>query len=477
MLEKIKKIIALWMKWASMASDIILEKDIKPMQSHLVPPQISFSPASKKVFSEIQQNELSILVWKNNSWKSLLLKQIKGKIWSWAHLIQVDRHQPFSMIPEYTPNEDEKEQLHSSFVSQMQQPQNSENIFVWLPQAIWKLHEDKVKILYQLMQSFFDISKVESKNIKEWHPFSQKYIDCDGVNLSYMSSGFRLCIYLLAVMLDDGFDTVIIDEPELGISPELQYKLSDILINEQNRKHFFPHIKKLILATHSTIFLDTSSMQNNYMIQRNGNEISIKKTTDISELRNIHFFLLGNRFETLSLPSAIVLVEWKTDKQFIDFVFAKCFPSKKINVQFGDKWNWEWWDEKIVPLAYRIANTLDIQSSPYKTRTFVLMDAKNSTKKWKLITYWFDDDNVIEFTKNGIEYYYPSQIINEIFWKKWELEIDGDYVKKGGISKTKDHLCNEVILRIDEKSKFNDEFEGFLAKLGKAIWITWIWDQ
>ncbi len=124
-----------------------------------------------------------------------------------------------------------------------------------------------------------------------------------------MSSGFRLCIYLLAVLLDDTFDSFLIDEPELGISPELQYELAYILLNEENRKIHFPHIRHLILATHSSIFLDTSSMYNNYMIQRNGNEISIKKTTDISELRNIHFFLLGNRFETLSLPSAIVLVE------------------------------------------------------------------------------------------------------------------------------------------------------------------------
>jgi hypothetical protein len=37
-----------------------------------------------------------------------------------------------------------------------------------------------------------------------------------------MSSGFRLCLYLLATMLDDAFDTFLIDEPELGISPGLQ---------------------------------------------------------------------------------------------------------------------------------------------------------------------------------------------------------------------------------------------------------------
>ena len=447
------------------------------MQAHLTAPQINLNTEWKKAISDVKINNLSIFVWKNNSWKSLLLRSLKGELWSSAHLIQVNRYQNFSLIQEYVPNEKEKEQLHENFINQTQQPQNSENVLIWLAQVFWKLPKDKIDTLYKLIQIFFDIKKIEAKNIKEWYEFSQRYLDCDGVNFAYMSSWFRLCIYLLASMLDDTFDTFLIDEPELGISPELQYKLADIMLNEQNRQQYFPHIKRLILATHSTIFLDMSSVENNYMIQRNGNEISIKKTSNISELRNIHFFLLGNRFETLSLPSAIVLVEWKTDKKFIDFVFAKRFLGKKISVQFG---NWKksgkkedknWWDGHIVSLGRKIAETLDIQSSPYKTRTFVLLDKRNTANKGTLENHWFMKENIIELKENGIEYYYPSQIIDEIFWKEWKLEINDNYVKKGIISKNKDQLCDEVISKIDEESKFNDEFEGFLAKLGKAIWM------
>lgn len=480
-LEKINAVRKLYnerlLPWAKAVikdwKDIFLDKNNNPMQPHLIPPQINLTPESKKVFSEMQQNSLSILVWRNNSWKSLLLNSLKVKIWSWANIIYVNRYQNFSVISEFSPNENEREQLHNSFMQQSQQPQNSENVLVWLSQIFGKLHGDKLDTLYELIEKFFDI-KMEPKNIQEWYPFSQKYLNCNGVNLAYMSSGFRLCLYLLAAMLDDKFSIFIIDEPELGISPELQWNLADLLLNKENREKYFPHVKQLILATHSTIFLDSQVIGNNYMIKKNGNEISIQKTANISELRNIHFFLLGNRFETLSLPSAIVLVEWKTDKQFINFVFAKRFPNKKISVQFGD-WKKsdqkEWWDGHIVSLGRKIAETLDIQSSPYKTRTFVVLDKKNSTKKWTLETYWFEKDNIIEFPENGIEYYYPAEIIDEIFWKEWKLEIDGDFVKKGDISKTKDQLCNEVLSKINDKSKYHDAFEAFLTKIGKAIWI------
>lgn len=40
----------------------------------------------------------------------------------------------------------------------------------------------------------------------------------DGENLRYGSSGTRLLLTLLGILLDERFTTVLIDEPELGLS-------------------------------------------------------------------------------------------------------------------------------------------------------------------------------------------------------------------------------------------------------------------
>ena len=87
-----------------------------------------------------------------------------------------------------------------------------------------------------------------------------------------------------------------------------------------------------MLATHSTVFLDRRVVQNNFTIEKAGDEISISAVTTLSELNRVHFFLLGNRFETLYLPSVIVLVEGKCDYRFIERSLALKFPNAQISV-------------------------------------------------------------------------------------------------------------------------------------------------
>jgi hypothetical protein len=115
----------------------------------------------------------------------------------------------------------------------------------------------------------------------------------------------------------------------LGISPEAQGVLADFLFDKKARAKYFPHIKTLILATHSTIFLDRRNVRNNYQVQKKGDEVHISRVETIAEFNRIHFFLLGNRFETLYLPTGIVIVEGKTDFRFIERVLALVTRERK----------------------------------------------------------------------------------------------------------------------------------------------------
>src|SRR5690606_3177519 len=118
----------------------------------------------------------------------------------------------------------------------------------------------------------------------------------------------------------------------LGISPEAQGVVADFLFDRQHRAKYFPHVKNIVLATHSTVFLDRNAITNNYTVSKNGDEVELQRISTHADFNRIHFFLLGNRFETLYLPSAIILVEGKTDHAFIQRVLATLFPNHQFSV-------------------------------------------------------------------------------------------------------------------------------------------------
>ena len=88
----------------------------------------------------------------------------------------------------------------------------------------------------------------------------------------------------------------------------------------------------MVFATHSTIFLDKLNISNNYTVSKAGDEISVSPVQTQADFNSIHFFLLGNRFETLYLPSSIILVEGKCDHKFIERVISLKHSSSQISV-------------------------------------------------------------------------------------------------------------------------------------------------
>lgn len=57
----------------------------------------------------------------------------------------------------------------------------------------------------------------------------------DGENLRYGSSGIRLVLTLLGILLDNRFPVILIDEPENGLSPHIQAALARFLGNQEQR--------------------------------------------------------------------------------------------------------------------------------------------------------------------------------------------------------------------------------------------------
>lgn len=295
---------------------------------------------------------------------------------------------------------------------------------------------------------------------------SQKYISCGGHNISFTSSGFRLITTLVTCLLDDEYDTFLIDEPELGISPEAQGVLADFLFDREHRAKYFPHIKTLVFATHSTIFLDRSHIQNNYEVSKQGDRIAIRRVTSQTEFNRIHFFLLGNRFETLYLPSLIVLVEGKSDHQFIQAVLSAHFAATQFSIINAGS------DSRIKDILHVARDLLtDIQRSPYRERIIAVLDSVHGRGlRDALISMGLPEDSIVVWSTNGIEYLYPPAILDVIYGHGGELTVDNDKVTRNGLTYTKADLAARVVAHLRAETALALEFdERFMALVRTRI--------
>lgn len=290
---------------------------------------------------------------------------------------------------------------------------------------------------------------------------SQKYISVGGHNLSYSSSGFRLITTLITSLLDDEYDTFLIDEPELGISPEAQGILADFLYDKSHRAKYFSHIKTLIFATHSTIFLDRRTLTNNFTVEKKADQISVRQVISQADFNRIHFFLLGNRFETLYLPSLIVLVEGKSDHSFIQRVLTVQFPDHQFSVINCNS------DSRIKEILNTARNLLtDIQKSPYRDRIIAVLDSvHNEGLRGTLTSMGMLDENIVVWSSNGIEHLYPSEILNEIYGNGGAINIVGDQVSRNSITYSKSELSERVSARVTPTSSMSPEFQQKILDL------------
>lgn len=436
------------------------------MYSYDQKPNTQFSEKAQIAIQAIRESEYSVLVGRNNCGKSFLLKNLAQQWGVKASYLGPARYQNFNVLGSYAPNRNRLHERHNQFLNLfMQQQQNMDNSPVNLQQAVAELSDAQRSKLIEIIDLLLG-TKLEILHTVDGNSMSQQYISCNGHNLSYTSSGFRLIATLLTSLLDTEYDTFLIDEPELGISPEAQGVLADFLFDRAHRERYFAHIRTIVFATHSTVFLDRRGISNNYMVSKAGDLINVDRVATQAELNKIHFFLLGNRFETLYLPSAIVLVEGKTDHKFIERTVALKFPSAQISVIQANS------DSRIKEVL-NIAKGIfgDLQKSPYKDRVFVVLDAVHGAGlPEQLQQMGIDGSNIVRWPLNGIEYYYPPSILDSIYGLGGEMHIAGDIISRNGISYTKNVLADKVCSALVATTEHHAEFQqGLLEPLSAKV--------
>lgn len=355
-----------------------------------------------------KQSGLTVFCGSNNSGKSFFLKNLYEKTGYTSYFLAVQRFYNAHQFTNSQQDPNKRQNLYQNFIGNFRsQDANNEQNSLELNGLITDMSNIKREALFEicgkLLNQSFKLVDIDPNN-----KFSASFIEINGINMSYTSAGTRLLVTLMATLLDDSYDTYFLDEPELGLTPRIQTSVVDFLYDKVNRELYFPHVKNLYISTHSHIFLDRKDISNNFVISNNSNSITVNQIQEISSFHTLQFNLLGNTFESLFLPSLIIIVEGKTDFTYIKRILDIEFPKNKLTViSAGD-------DGAIIQELIRLENVLlDISTSPYKDRIFVIVDKIHSspTLIGDIEKRNISKEGIIEWNSNGIEYLYPASIL------------------------------------------------------------------
>lgn len=421
---------------------------------------LTFSPSLEDFAKERAGTPSTVLSGGNNSGKSLLLKWLKQAMGKTAYMVGSNRFYHVYHFSSALRDPNELDQWESQFNQHFWQEQhNYEQNFIDLNRIIINLSDVQRRKLFDLCAQLigvpFSLEKVDPTN-----ELSVRFIKAGDQNISVASSGTRLLMTLLGLCMDDRFKTLLIDEPELGLSPRIQTTLSAFLHDGAERAKYFPHLKQIIIATHSHLFLNRSDLASNYVISKDGAQISMRRVHDVTAFHRLQFNMLGNSLESLFLPSAVVYVEGETDQTYLERVLALRCPGRNVLVvrSGGDP------KQKLHSLKENLG---DLQKSPLRDRLFVVVDAIHARGlKDDLIKLGLLAENFIAWTSNGIEHVYPSALLASAFAcgvpDANKFSIQDDVVSLNGISKRKKDLCHEVTRGLDAATVFPQELESQL---------------
>jgi len=429
---------------------------------------LEFVPSLQLFGQARAQDGYTVLAGPNNSGKSLTLRWLKSTIGRTAYFVGTNRFYHVYHLSTGLRQANELDQFESSFQNQFHDDSHNheQNVFD-LGRILQGLKNTRRNQLFDLCGALIG-SKFSLQLVEPGNDLSPRYIDMDGQNLSVGSTGTRLLTTILGLCMDDRFNTILIDEPELGLSPRVQQALSTFFQDRQQRELYFPHLERVFVASHSSLFLSRSDISSNYVVTKEGRRISLSRVQSIQDFHRLQFNLLGNSLEAMFFPSAIVVVEGKTDFAYLDRTIGLRMAGRRVTVipSGGDV------KKKVYALKEIFG---DFERSPFRGRVFVVLDSVHQPGlSDELIRMGVLSEQIVVWPKNGIEYYYPTAILESIFSASSEqvtqLAIDADRISINGITKTKSDLATEVIRQLSDYTAYPEELEvRLLRPLARAV--------
>lgn len=328
--------------------------------------------------------------------------------------------------------------------------------------------ETREKVLDWFSANVDSIS-ISRKEVSEYQAVAETKIG--SFNPRVAGTGSRAILSIVVQLFNPEVKFLAIDEPELSLEPKIQKRLFD-LIKRAAFGDGMPQ-KNVLIATHSHIFLDKESPQNNFKVMKVDGKVHITQVQSIEELQEAVYTLLGGAPSDLFFPDNIVVVEGRSDMIFLEaaltlLVRAGVCSRKGIVFHFVEG------TERGQQGAVAIEEMLKTQSyTPvYRDRICGLFDqalVKGAKSTIDGIRKYFNDDGTrfVTLGKDALEYYYPLAVVQRLIGKpsltQDELEAEvGRFVDKfkGKKSTHRAEFFGLEISKVDLAKKVADALAG-----------------
>lgn len=444
-----------------------------PMGTHGIPYseikrfEVDFSPTVEEFLASRAGLPVTVLSGPNNGGKTLMLKHLFTLVGHGGYLIGCNRFSHVDVLNSRQRDQYESRRYYDNFMQNFERShQNTEDCELKLDQVLTGLKDVQRSKLFSTAEALIGNRFVMERTDPE-NEFSPFHVKMDGENLRYGSSGTRLFLTILGILLDERFSSLLIDEPEIGLSPRLQGQLAKFLYDPEERARFCPHLRQLFIATHSHIFLDRSNYSHNFVVTKNDKQVSVRQLQTASDLHELQFNMLGNDLELLYLPAAIVIVEGESDALFGGKTVGLHVPQRKVAFVRAQGEG-----EVLKKINYFKESFGDLATSPYRDRLFVLYDQEISTSLTRIEKAGVRRNNVVVLSKNGIENYYPPALVAQAFhcgeFDVPKIPLGRDPIEHNEHRFSKIELAKFVADRLTAKHPVDAEISAFLGKLRAA---------
>lgn len=400
-----------------------------------------------------------VIVGANNAGKSTLLRSIHKTKMATSYMVDVNR----TILRGEGAIDKNYQNSYNAYRENFRNSSddNSEKSMQTL-QDFFKLDDDARKPIIEWYNKYFP-NKIYEERENPSNSASPLLLKVNSISITKQGSGMRSTLEIFVRLFDPLIQVLCIDEPELGLEPFLQKYLFQAIKDKASPS------KKIFLATHSHHFLDYDDIQNNYVCARNSNgKINL---TVVDDLHPVIFRLLGNTLASLMLPENVIVMEGTSDTTYLGKCLTLLNKQHYVVHNSGSDSNIKYAVNAITQFLKFNQKNLPV----YKNNIFVIADIQFNDvnlREWKRIL----PDNKKQLkvlSKNGIEYFYPTEILQAIFnCKDSRDEIISKYLAANpnsfnDVRLTKIELAQKVssLLADNHLKEQNNELYDFLISL------------
>jgi predicted ATP-dependent endonuclease of OLD family len=220
----------------------------------------------------------------------------------------------------------------------------------------------------------------------------------------------------------------MIDEAELHLHPSAQRALKKALMD-------ICATDQVLVNTHSSVIVvEENEIQTIFKVEKTDGITDIEKVEELDKI-NVIFDLLGGSPSDLLLPRNFLIVEGRSEFEFISAIVKRFYKDKysgiKILFAGGDLSE----QEPTLLAVHKLFCPLAGSDNPiYKDKAVVLIDKPNSSQQAKYSSFklgypfLFEKGQVFELATESLEEYYPSPY-TKTSAEAHQLQLDGKKVE------------------------------------------------